>query len=107
MSTLGVRLYEDLHRFFNLYVFVGGTVMTTEQQEAASRGATAVEPIIPSEPEHKYRFQKGDKIASRYQVIVPLGFGGFSEVYHCQDLELPRTVAVKVLTEKGMGLGEC
>jgi len=80
--------------------------MTTEQQEAVSKDSTAVEPIIPSEPEHEYRFQKGDKIASRYQVIVPLGFGGFAEVYHCQDLELPRTVAVKVLTEKGMGLGE-
>jgi hypothetical protein len=57
------------------------------------------EPTIPPGPEHEYRFSRDDEIASRYQVIAPLGFGGFSEVYHCQDVLLGRHVAIKVLKE--------
>ncbi|MCC6607151.1 MAG: protein kinase [Anaerolineae bacterium] len=47
---------------------------------------------------HTYRYQANVKIADRYQVIKPLGFGGFAEVYLCQDNNLPRKVAVKVIT---------
>jgi len=49
------------------------------------------------DPIHEYRFSKGDEIADRYKVIGQLGVGGFSEVYHCQDLRLSRPTAVKVL----------
>ncbi len=80
--------------------------MTTEQQDVHSPAPEDTEPAIPSEPEHQYRFKKGDQIADRYKVIAPLGFGGFAEVYHCQDTELGRDVAVKALTEKGAGLEE-
>jgi serine/threonine protein kinase len=63
-------------------------------------------PPIPSQTEHPYRFQAEEQIASRYRVLAPLGFGGFSEIYHCQDLRLHRDVAVKVLYDKGPGLEE-
>jgi outer membrane protein assembly factor BamD (BamD/ComL family)/uncharacterized protein YraI len=54
---------------------------------------------IKSELEHKYTYQKGSTIADRYQINEPLGAGGFAEVYQCQDLQIDRTVAVKVFTQ--------
>jgi serine/threonine protein kinase len=81
--------------------------MTTEPQEIASVNSNDIEPVPPPpEPEHQYRFKDGGQIADRYKVISSLGFGGFSEVYHCHDVRLDREVAVKVLTEKGLGLEE-
>jgi hypothetical protein len=80
--------------------------MATEPQEEISTDPEDIEHIIPSEAKHQYRFNKGDEITTRYQVVASLGFGGFAEVYHCQDLRLGRSVAVKVLTEKGLGLEE-
>ena len=80
--------------------------MTTEQQDTGSSDLEGAAPATSSEHEYAYRFKEGVQIAGRYQVIAPLGFGGFSEVYHCQDTQLQRDVAVKVLTEKGAGLEE-
>jgi serine/threonine protein kinase len=80
--------------------------MTTEQQETRPSDAEDAAPRISSEPEHEYSFTNGSHIADRYEVIAPLGFGGFADVFHCQDLRLGRDVAVKVLTKKGVGLEE-
>ncbi|MBN1815388.1 MAG: protein kinase [Anaerolineae bacterium] len=82
--------------------------MTLEQQGTHSSDPSPddVKPGHLERPEHPYRFQAGERIADRYQVIGPLGFGGFSEVYHCQDTRLGRDVAVKVMFEKGPGLEE-
>jgi len=77
-----------------------------EQEKTGLANTGNEEPAVPSEFGHWYRFKSGEAIAGRYRVIAPLGFGGFAEVYHCEDIELPRTLAVKVLTEKGMGLPE-
>jgi serine/threonine protein kinase len=52
---------------------------------------------------HEYLYQKGASIAERYDVIEPLGFGGFSEVYHCRDTKLRRDVAVKVVLQGEKG----
>jgi len=46
---------------------------------------------------YPYRFQPGKDIAGRYEVIEPLGFGGFSEVYRCRDKRLNREVALKIV----------
>jgi serine/threonine protein kinase len=62
----------------------------------------SVKPIA----EHEYYYQEGSVIADRYRVINPLGFGGFSEVYHCEDMELFRSVAVKLLLKGDAGLKE-
>mgnify|MGYP000730934802 CR=1 FL=1 len=35
--------------------------------------------------DHPYMYQIGDMIASQYKVLDHLGFGGFSEVYKCED----------------------
>ncbi len=59
---------------------------------------------IERELKHTYRFHSGEQIAERYTVIEPLGVGGFSEVYRCQDENLDREVAVKVLTQEGASL---
>jgi outer membrane protein assembly factor BamD (BamD/ComL family) len=80
--------------------------MTTGQQGTRSSGVEDAVPRISSEPEHPYSFKNGSHIADRYEVIEPLGFGGFADVYHCHDLRLGRDVAVKVLTKKGVGLEE-
>ena len=58
--------------------------------------STSSKPGIPK-PEHEYKFKEKAKIADRFEVIAPLGFGGFAEVYHCQDTQLSNEVAVKVL----------
>jgi tRNA A-37 threonylcarbamoyl transferase component Bud32 len=55
---------------------------------------------------HEYLYQKGVLIAERYEVIEPLGFGGFSEVYHCRDVRLRRDVAVKVVLRGETALTE-
>jgi serine/threonine protein kinase len=55
---------------------------------------------------YQYIFQPDDIIAARYKVIKPIGYGGFSEVYHCEDIELSREVAVKVLIKGEGGLKE-
>ncbi len=55
---------------------------------------------VNSKLEYPYRFPAGNKIANRYEIIEPLGVGGFSEVYKCVDQKLKRIVAVKVLKEK-------
>ena len=47
--------------------------------------------------EHLYRFTRDQLIDARYRVIEPLGFGGFAEVYKCQDTQLGRIHAVKVM----------
>jgi tRNA A-37 threonylcarbamoyl transferase component Bud32/cytoskeletal protein RodZ len=49
------------------------------------------------EREHDYEFETGQLIDDRYEVIEPLGFGGFAEVYKCRDRELETLHAVKVL----------
>lgn len=67
---------------------------------------TSTQSRIKSELEHKYRYQKGDILADQYQVIGPLGAGGFAEVYHCRDTKIRRTVAVKVFTETKGELSE-
>jgi eukaryotic-like serine/threonine-protein kinase len=44
---------------------------------------------------------EGTLIAGQYKVLSSLGAGGMSQVYRCQDLSLNRTVAIKLLQEKG------
>lgn len=76
---------------------------------------TEPETTVPSHPKetdlgtldaYTYHFKKGDWVAERYQVLTPLGFGGFAQVYHCRDTQLNRDVSVKVLIKKTVGLGE-
>ncbi len=59
---------------------------------------------MQAELEHEYRFEIGDLIAERYRVNAPIGFGGFAEVYRCQDTQLKREVAIKVLTNENATL---
>ncbi|MBN1933109.1 MAG: protein kinase [Anaerolineae bacterium] len=46
---------------------------------------------------HPYLFRIGQQIDDRYQVVEPLGFGSFAEVYKCVDVQLDQTFAVKVM----------
>lgn len=62
-------------------------------------------PNIP-QATYKYKYNKKDVIASRYEVKESLGFGGFSEVYHCEDNTLKRSVAVKVIIVENMSVQE-
>ncbi len=50
---------------------------------------------------YDYKFKLGEMIANRYEVVAPLGFGGFAEVYHCLDknFDTPVSVATKVIKE--------
>ncbi len=52
---------------------------------------------LQSEYEHEYKFKPGDYIAGEYEVVKPLGAGGFAEVYHCKT-QWGKQWAVKVLT---------
>ena len=88
--------------------------MMTEHQEATGQEDTRpsrspsgdAASVISPPPDRPYRFNAGDLIAGRYEVIAPLGRGGFAEVYRCRDVTLGRNVTVKVLTETGSGLEE-
>jgi len=79
---------------------------TSEQEQAIPQNSQDTKRSSQTQSEYKYRFSEGETISERYRVIIPLGFGGFAEVYHCQDMRLDRDVAVKVLKEKGVGLKE-
>ncbi|MFK7803100.1 MAG: protein kinase [Anaerolineae bacterium] len=59
---------------------------------------------MQAELEHEYQFDAGNLIAGRYRVNEPIGFGGFAEVYRCQDTQLKREVAIKVLTNENATL---
>ncbi len=50
--------------------------------------------------QYPYKFQCGATIAGRYEVIRALGFGGFSEVYHCRDGRMNREVALKIIPKE-------
>lgn len=63
-----------------------------EQEAAPEKGQVRIE--------HAYQFQPGEVIAGRYEVIGHLGFGGFSEVYHCRDSRLNREVALKIIPKE-------
>ena len=41
--------------------------------------------------------QPGTLIASRYQLLAPLGSGGMATVYRAHDQEADRVVAIKVM----------
>ncbi|RLC75698.1 MAG: hypothetical protein DRJ03_29860, partial [Chloroflexi bacterium] len=77
-----------------------------QQDTQPSEPSPELEPLTPPEPEGGYRFKEGDPIIARYQVVSPLGFGGFSQVYHCKHTEIDREVAIKVLIKKKEGLQE-
>ncbi len=78
--------------------------MSTEPETTAPSNSEKTELSTPGA--YPYRFKKGDWVAERYQVLAPLGFGGFAQVYHCRDAQLNRDVSVKVLIKKTAGLGE-
>src|SRR4029453_12222154 len=48
------------------------------------------------QPNPEMTFQRGTRFAS-YEIVSPLGAGGMGEVYRARDLELGRTVAIKIL----------
>ena len=76
--------------------------MTEEAQEMTARETQESKDeahLYSSQPDHAYRFEEGAKIGGRYKVLAWLGFGGFAEVYHCEDTDLGRHVAVKVLKD--------
>lgn len=79
--------------------------MTTTADNPQST-QTSTQSRIKSELEHKYTYQKNDIIAGLYEVIEPLGAGGFAEVYHCYDSKIKRDVAVKVFTDTKGELAE-
>jgi hypothetical protein len=60
---------------------------------SSSSSSSSSRSVLP----HEYLYQAGALLADRYEAIEPLGFGGFSEVYHCLDTRLKRQVAVKML----------
>jgi serine/threonine protein kinase len=72
---------------------------------AEERGLNGAEPETASKVPSPlgarlYKHEAGDVIAERYQVIEPLGQGGFSEVYRCLDPWLSREVALKIVSEE-------
>ena len=83
--------------------------MPSETQGPTQSTSENLATSSPPEPYHPYQFEKGTLIVERYEVVEPLGFGGFSEVYHCEDKKLGRQVAVKILIkgkDKGLELAE-
>ena len=79
--------------------------MSAKQQPKSSKHKDT-SGSAPHVKPHRYRFKKSDRIADRYEVIAPMGYGGFAEVYHCRDIRLNRDTAVKTLIEKSTGLQE-
>ena len=59
-----------------------------------------------TKPDRVYKYAIGEVVAGQFRVQDHLGFGGFAEVYQCEDIELGRIVAVKLLlkqsTDQGM-----
>ena len=47
--------------------------------------------------------RSGDRLAGRYELIAPIGSGGFATVFHARDLWLGRDVAAKILLANHSG----
>jgi serine/threonine protein kinase len=74
-----------------------GPAVGPEESGSASDQTTDLTPGAPDGPSTKREVPVPPAAFGRYQVRNALGTGGFGAVYLCQDTQLDRPVAVKVL----------
>ncbi len=72
------------------------TVIRETPQMSQKRPQPEVRPSTPLTSARAMQFQV---MADRYQLQEPIGRGGMATIYRCQDLQMNRTVAIKVLRE--------
>src|SRR5437899_5707206 len=72
------------------------TIPPTEYGQAAGWSA-AVTLRPPSEAAAKGQLEPGSVLGERYEILQLLGQGGMGAVYKARDVELERTVAVKLI----------
>lgn len=62
---------------------------------------------IKQQSQRTYHFKAGTIIHTNkgtFEILAPLGQGGFADVYHCSETDIGRDFAIKVLIKKGANL---